>query len=368
MRFIKEYKKKEKKLQKRRTGGLRMGNKKTGETPQKVTIYDVAKMAGVSTATVSLAIHGDKRIKQETADRIRECIQKLEYNPNYLARGLANRRTYSIGLIVPDLGNPLFSEIVGGAESYLSQHGYHLLIGLTNQNLEKEKFYLTSMLRGGKVDGVILMPTYIEELKGTLQSLLKDNIPFVLSGVPCDGLEVNYVSSNMEEGAFLAVEHLVKKGHTRIAFVSGEVSETQSEQRLAGYKKALALYGLPYRPEYVLHNSQNFDDVRASVTALMTEHPEVTGFFCLYDLIAYATIRAICDSGRSIPGDCAVVGYDNIQLDDYLPITLTSVDANNANMGEIAARLVLNQIENKDKVIPPQHITLTPRLVEREST
>ena len=339
-----------------------------GESPKKVTIYDVAKMAGVSTATVSLVIHGDKRIKQETAERIKGCIKKLEYNPNYLARGLANRRTYSIGLIVPDLGNPLFSEIIGGAEEYLSQHGYHLLIGLTNQNLEKEKFYLNSMLRGKKVDGVILMPTYMDEIKDTLQSLLEDNIPFVLSGVPCDGLNVNYVSSNMEEGAFIAVEHLVKKGHTHIAFISGETSEAQGALRLAGYKKALALYGLEYRPEYVLRNSQDFDAIRDSVTALLTEHPEITGFFCLYDLIAYATIRAVCDSGRSIPKDCAVVGYDNIKLDAYLPITLTSVDANNSSIGEIAARIVLNQIESKNKMLPPQHITLTPRLVEREAS
>jgi DNA-binding LacI/PurR family transcriptional regulator len=335
------------------------------EKGKKVTIYDVARAAGCSTATVSLVLHNDKRIKEETRDKVRECIVALSYRPSYLASSLANQRTQSIGIIVPEMTNPVFSELVHGAEDFLSKNGYHVIIGSTNQDLEKEKVYL-DMLSGKKVDGLIILPTFLHEIEDKLKELQAMRFPFVITGVKSAMQDVNYVSTNKVEGAFIGVEHLIQRGHRSIAFVRGSEVEEHSSERLEGYIKALNVYGIPFRQEYIIKSRQDFSDVREKVRTFKEDHPEVTAIFCLYDYIAMAVMNALYDLKLSIPKDVAVVGYDNIQLDEYLPVGLTSIDGNNYKVGEIAARILLNQITAGTEDI--QHVILTPKLVIREST
>lgn len=339
---------------------------KEDEKKKKVTIYDVAKAAGCSTATVSLVLRNDKRIKDETHHRVRECIKKLNYKPNYLARSLAMQKTHSIGIIVPDMTNPVFAELVDGAETYLSQNGYNVIIGSTNKLLAKEKLYL-EMLSDKKVDGLIILPTFLNEIEDKLKELQTMNFPFVVTGVKSSMKNVNYVSTNKVEGAFLGVEHLIQKGHKNIAFVRGSELLEHSSERLEGYIKALKVYGIPFKEEYIIKSRQELHDVRENVRDFMKEHHEVTALFCLYDFIAMAVMKALYDLKLSIPDDVAVVGYDNIQLCEYLPVGLTSIDSNNNKVGEIAARILVNQINlETDEVV--QHVMLTPKLIVREST
>lgn len=333
--------------------------------PGKVTIYDVAKAAGCSTATVSLVLHNDKRIKEETRQKVQECISQLSYKPNYLASSLANQCTQSIGIIVPEMTNPVFSELVHGAEDFLSKNGYHVIIGSTNQDLEKERLYL-DMLSGKKVDGLIILPTFLSEIEGKLQELKEQHFPFIIMGVKSPVANMNYVSTNKVEGAFIGVEHLIQRGHKNIAFVRGSTVEEHSSERLEGYMNALNIYGIPFREEYVIKSKQDFSDVREKVREFKKAHPEVTAIFCLFDYIALAVMKAVSDLKLRIPEDVAVVGYDNIQLDEYLPVGLTSIDTNNNKVGEIAARIVLNQISTGSEEV--QRILLTPKLVVREST
>ncbi|MDD2392991.1 MAG: LacI family DNA-binding transcriptional regulator [Eubacteriales bacterium] len=335
------------------------------EKGKKITIYDVAKAAGCSTATVSLVLHNDKRIKEETRNKVRECIKTLNYKPSYLARSLAIQRTQSIGIIVPEMTNPVFSELVHGAEGYLSQNGYNVIIGSTNQDLDKEKLYL-DMLSGKKVDGLIILPTFLSEIEDKLKDMQAMHFPFVVTGVKSSMKNVNYVSTNKVEGAFIGVEHLIHRGHKNIAFVRGSEVEEHSSERLEGYIKALNVYGIPFREDYIIKSRQDFSDVREKVRGFKKEHPEVTALFCLYDFIAMAVMKALYDLKLSIPKDVAVVGYDNIQLGEYLPVGLTSIDGNNYKVGEIAARILVNQITSDAEEI--QHIILTPKLVIREST
>lgn len=335
------------------------------EKGKKVTIYDVAKAAGCSTATVSLVLHDDKRIKEETSNRVRECIAALSYKPSYLASSLANQRTQSIGIIVPEMTNPVFAELVHGAEEFLSKNGYHVIIGSTNQDVEKEILYL-DMLSGKKVDGLIILPTFMKETESKLRELQAQKFPFIITGVKSMLSDVNYVSTNKVEGAFIGVEHLIQRGHKNIAFVRGSTVEEHSSERLEGYIKALNVYGIPFRQEYIIKSKQEFPDVREKVRDFMADHPEVTGLFCLYDFIALAVMKALHDLKLRIPEDVAVVGFDNIQLAEFLPVALTTIDGNNYKIGEIAARILLNQITSGTDEI--QHVILTPKLVIREST
>jgi len=331
----------------------------------KSTIYDIAKLAGVSAATVSLALRDDKRISKKTKDIISTYAAEIGYNPNYFARGLKEKRTYNIGVIVPDFKNPVFSEIVNGIESFLISRDYHINIGVTNMDLSKEEYYLNS-INNQRVDGIIFLPTFIQELAPKLRQFEKNRFPFVLAGVTCEDFNLNTVNSNMIEGAFIGVEHLIKKGHKNIAFISGESSPVQSFERIKGYQKALSIYGIDLKEEYIVKASQRIPDIRRAVTDFLSKHSEVTAIFCLCDFVAMAAMKAIWDLNLKIPNDIAVMGYDNIYLAEYYQPGLSSIDSQNKKIGEMAARMALNLIEGKQSEV--EHILLAPSLVVRDST
>lgn len=332
---------------------------------KKVTIYDIAREANCSSATVSLVLKDDPRVKKETRDRVLEVIKKFKYKPSFMARGLIIQRTDTIGLIVPELKNPVFSDIIEGVLNYVNSLQWHLIVGVTNHDKEKEIFYL-NMLREKKVDGLVILPTYLQDIRKDLIRFKNENFPFVLSGVQLDGVDTNYVSCNMEKGAYLATEHLIENGHKSIAFISGVANPLQSCERLNGYKKALEDSGIPFDENYVVQCGATLEDAYKVTTELIKKHPEITGIFCLYDYIAISVIKAILDKGARIPDDYAVASYDNIDISAYLPISLTTVETYSKKVGETAAKILVSQI--KDEGNDYQRVVLSPKLIERQST
>lgn len=334
---------------------------------QRATIYDIAKASGFSTATVSLVMHGDQRVKESTRKKIQECMAALQYNPSYLASSLASQQTRNIGLVIPNLRNPVFAEMVEGVESYLQNENYHVIIGVTDQNLQKEKYYL-SFIHTQKVDGLIVFPTFLNEIREDLLKIQEKAFPLVVCGMKMEeeNDDINFVSSNIAEGAYLATEALIKKGHKHICLMSGEVSNQQSDERISGYRQALDIYGIQFRPELVLRSAPDLDSVYSMCYDFLGDHPEVTAFFCLYDYISLAVMKAIQRRGLTIPGDIALIGYDDIELNRYLPVELSSVYTNSFKVGETAARIVVNLLRHADA--ETQHIILPPTLVERNSS
>lgn len=331
-----------------------------------MTIYDIAKASGFSTATVSLVLHGDPRVRESTKERIIACMKDMNYNPSYLASSLASQRTNNIGVVIPTLRNPVFAEMLEGAESFLQNENYNVIIGVTNQDMDKERHYL-DFISHQKIDGLILFPTFLHELRETYQNIQNMGFPLVICGIRVEGIAgMNYVSSNVVEGAYLATESLIKRGHRHICLVSGVASSDQADDRISGYKRALTVYGLPYQPEYVLQLSPDLQTIRKTCYDFLGEHPEVTAFFCLYDYIAFAAMKGIYDRGLRIPQDIAVVGYDDIELNRYLPIELSSVHTNSRRVGETAARIIVNQLKNANTDL--QQIILPPRMIERASS
>lgn len=335
------------------------------ENVKKITIYDVAKASGCSSATVSLVLKKDSRVKNETKEKVLRVMKELKYKPNYLARGLAKQRTNTLGLIIPDLKNPVFSDIIGGVEEYINQKDYHLIVGVTNLNKNKEMFYL-NMLRENRVDGLIILPTFIEDIKKELIRFKSENFPFVLSGVSIRDTNVNYVSCNMEDGAYLAVSHLIEQGHKNIAFIAGAADTSQIKERLMGYKCAFEKYGIKYNEDYIIECGPTLEDSYNATIKLVNNNREVTGIFCICDYIAVGAVKAIIDAGYKIPDDYGVAGYDNIDVSGYLPVSLTTVETNNKKVGMYAAKILIQQIE--DPQCDFQHIILHPKLIVRKST
>ena len=335
------------------------------DTAKKVTIYDVAKRAGCSSATVSLVLKDDTRVKIETRQKVIEVMKDLKYKPNFFARGLVSQKTNSLGLIVPDLKNPIFSDIIEGVEEYISKQGYHLIVGVTNLDKQKEMLYL-NMLREKRIDGLIILPTFVEDIKKELIRFKRENFPFVLSGVSIEDINVNYVSCNMEEGAYLAVSHLVEQGHKDIAFISGVANINQGNHTFNGYKRALAEYGISLDSNHVINCGPTIGEAFQATKKLIENNKRVSAIFCLYDYIAIGVIKAIVEEGYKIPEDYAVAGYDNVEISEYLPVSLTTVETYNKKVGETAAKILIDQIDGS--VCDFQHIVLSPKLIVRDST
>lgn len=329
------------------------------------TIYEVAKLCNCSIATVSLAFKNDPRVKAETKIKIDTTIKEIGYTPNHMASGLASQKSSIIGMIVPDLSNPVFSEMILGVEEYVNKKGYHLIIVSTNSILEKERKNLT-LLEMHKVDGLIICPTYLDEIHKELREFYQSKSPFVICGLVFEDFDVSYVSINSTKGAFLAVQHLIEKGHTNIAFLSSEITISQSKDRLLGYKQALAAHGIEYNEKNVIRCGQNYSEIRTAIKDFIAINKTITAFFCLYDIAAYAAIKGIIESGYSIPQDYAIIGYDNIPLDEYYPIELTTIDCDYHKIGLLCASSIINQIENKPQTT--DKIILEPKLIVRKST
>ena len=332
----------------------------------KLTIYSIAKVANVSTATVSLALSGNTRIRPETRQRILEIANQLGYAPNYIAQSLSKKATNTIGLIVPNIDNPLFSQMVSGVETYANSHGYNLILGLSNANKDKELFYF-DMLQRERVDGLIVLPTFVESLKEKLNLQQIATSRIVLCGSSGTNLNSNisYAKCDNQEGAFLAVSHLISTGRRRIGCIFPVSTQEQCNSRKAGYLAALQKANIDYEEQMVKLCAP--DDVSIFNTTkelLETMHPDA--IFCLYDYCAITVMRAIYSQNLQIPRDISVIGYDNIPMSNYLPTSLSTIDTRSAEVGKMAAQLLIEKITTPDT--PTRQLIMKPKLIPREST
>ncbi len=331
-----------------------------------VTIYDIAKEAGVSAATVSLAMNNSKKIKEETKAHIREIAQRLGYTPHYAARSLINSRSYSIGVVVPNLTNPLFATMLGEMISTANSLGYTVVVGSSEQSIDKERGYI-AMLSEQRVDGMIVFPSFLEEL---FPEFIKDKndatIPLVLCGsAPAFSENISYVKCDNHMGGYLATEHLIQNGKKRIALLGAVKERSQAASRMAGYRDAHECYALPYHEDLVQFCSPDPADIFDTTVSLIRDQG-VDAFFCLFDDMCLSVIRAVESLGLSIPDDIAIVGYDNIALSALLPTPLTSIDTHAKLIGSMAIKQLVKKIE--DPTTAPSKILLKPELVVREST
>ena len=330
---------------------------------KKVTIYDVAKESGCSTATVSLALNGNHSIKKETRDKILNVSKILNYSPNYFGKGLTTQKTNTIGLMLPEITNPIYAQMIEGIELYLHEKGYNLILNISGMDKEKE-LHCFEMLKQNKVEGMIVFPTHEEYLTKNIISKGYSNSPLVFCGVKSSDDSINYIKSDDRFGAQLAVEKLIQSGNKRIAFIAPVSNEHQSYERLEGYKYALTKNNIEINPQLIIYCSMEYTEIYKKTKELLDDQ-KPDAIFCLYDFAAISVMRAIYEMGLKIPQDVSIIGYDNIQIAQYLPVALSTVESNSYKMGEVAAEMLFDIIEkNKTEV---KHVVLKPKLISRES-
>ena len=335
---------------------------------QRATINDVARQAGVSKATVSAVINDSATVKGSTRDRVLAAIDVLNYRPTQVTHAAA-RKTKSIGLLIKEIDNPYYAEIVLGARAHANEKGYTLLVASSEGEYDAER-RAVELLQAKDVEGLIATPVLDEHADlSHFFELKRRNFPFVLleevRGVPASLVDVDNRDASRK-----AVEFLIRLGHTRIVHFAGPSYSMHSEERLDGVRRACSASHLIFSDDGVVEAGAHLADGYRAALAFFRKRGAAarpTAITCYNDLVAIGVCRALQELGLRVPDDVSVVGYDDIPLLEYLPIPLTTVRMPKAAMGEVAAQMLIRHIESKT-VVPPQKVLLEAQLIARRST
>ncbi len=334
------------------------------------TLNDIAERAGVSVSTVSRVLNKKAqryRISPETEQRILKAAKELSYRPNDLARGLRLRKTNTIGLIAPDVSNPFFAYIIKRVQGVAHSMGYSLIVCNTDENLEQEIAHLNLLLRN-RVDGLIAMPVGLRHEH--YEDCVDKEIPLVLLDRCFDELSVRSVVVDNYGGSFEAMEHLIGFGHERIAMIQGLPGTYTNTARLNGYRDALEAHGLPFDDELVVGSDFRQENGYMETKLLLSMADRPTAIFATSDTITLGALQAIYEEGLSIPEDMSVVMFDDVDFAPYLRCPLTAVRQPKELMGEMAVKLLVDEIRGDRHGPHPagnSRVVLKPRLVPRAS-
>jgi LacI family transcriptional regulator len=328
------------------------------------TIRDVARLAGVSTTTVSHVINETRYVSDQLRTRVLAAMDELNYRPNVLARGLRRGETRTIGLIVPDNSNPFFAEIARIVEDVGFHNGYSVILCNSDGNLEKEAAYI-NVLIAKQVDGVIFIAAgsnheHLSELTGA-------GIPVVVADRDIPHTLADVVLIDNERGGYDATRYLIGLGHRQIACVAGPSDLNPSADRVQGYRRALEQAGIHVREQWIVPGDFRFQGGEAAVEELLRLHQSPTAIFACNDMMAIGALRAIRGSGRQVPGDVSVIGFDDIPLASAVMPALTTVAQPMVELATLATQYLIAQIQDDDHIKPRQRTVLDAKLVVRGS-
>jgi LacI family transcriptional regulator len=326
------------------------------------TIYEVAKLAGVSVSTVSRVLNGRKTVNDQLRAKVEKAVSTLTYKPNSVARSLASNRSDSIGILVSELNTPFFGEMLRAIELTLRTANKHVIITVGHNDLAQELDGVDFLI-GRNCDALIMhVEAVTEEM---LLKIDKENIPVALVNRVVPGLEASCVSLDNEMGGFLATSHLIQQGHTKIAYIAGPVDKVDANERLAGHKKAMKEAGLEYDP-YLFYQGGYFEfDGINGLTELIDKGAEFSALVCANDWMASGAITCARDMGLNLPDDLSIIGFDNDLFAHHLYPKLTTLHNPIYDMGEMAAKYILNKVYKQKNEV--QNL-FAPELVVRHST
>lgn len=323
----------------------------------RVTMADVAREAGVSLMTVSRALNDKDGISETTRMRIHEVIDRLGYRPSGIARGLVTKRTGTIGLVVPDSSNPYFSEVARGVEHAAYSQEYNVFLCNTEEDIEREKTVLYSLAER-QVDGLIICSSRLDQ--DDLRTSLSYFSAQVLVNRTLENSSAVSLLSDDKNGVRAAVQHLLQRGHRHIGMLAGPERSFNGRVRLKAFLDTLHDAGTPCAPDCIQNCAPMVDASRQAAAELMTRQPELTALVCFNDLVAVGALKACEQLGRSVPGDMAIIGFDDIPLASLVTPPLTTVHVPRYELGQLAAKTLLAQINGEkfinDCVLPVKFV------------
>lgn len=325
-------------------------------------------MLNVSASTVSRALHDHPSISVETKQAVVELAKQLNYQPNLLARSLLNNKTNAIGIIVPEITSFYFATAINGVQDMVEAAGYNLMISQSNESYDQEK-KLIHDLSLVRVDGFLISPSSQTICFDHFEKLKDNDVPIVIFDRDCVGYEADKVLVDDYDGALQAVEYLIKTGCKRIAHITGPTNLSVSRHRLAGYTDALKRNGVEFQDELVKSSSGFSPDHGIEPTrALLELKNPPDAIFAVNDGVAVGAMAVIKESGKKIPEDISVVGFDDEPYSSYFTPALTSVWQPVYDMGMLSAKILLNRFNSNDTEVKFRREILKPELIIRESS
>lgn len=333
------------------------------------TINDVARLAGVSKATVSAVLNDTGTVKDSTRDRVMSVIEHLNYRKRGFAARMTGQKGGSIGLVIKEIDNPYYGEIAAGARAAANDGGYTLLVTSSEGEYEAER-RAVEVLQAKDVDGLIVTPVLDHDADlSHLFELKRRNFPFVLleqiRGVPASLVDIDNV-----EGSYKAVEFLIEQGHTRVVHFAGPAYSTHSGERVNGVRRACSGSRVIFTDDDIIPAGAHIKDgYRAGLEYFRSRAAAdwPTAVTCYNDLVALGLCRALSELGIQVPADVSVVGFDDLELLGYLPLPLTTIRIPKMEMGRIAAQILIRHIESEEPM-PPHKVHLQAEMVVRQST
>ena len=330
-------------------------------TDDTVTIYDVAREAGVSMATVSRVVNGNKNVKENTRKKVLEVIDRLDYRPNAVARGLASKRTTTVGVVIPDITNTYFAALAKGIDDIAEMYKYNIVLANSDEDDEKEVAVVNTLI-SKQVDGIIFMGYHLTEK--IRSEFSRSRTPVVLAGTVDVEHQLPSVNIDYKNATADAVRHLLKR-NKKIAFVSGPlVDDINGKIRLVGYKEALKAAGVNYSEGLVFESKYRYDDGYALAERLVSS--KATAAIVTGDELAAGLLNGLADHGVSVPEDFEIITSDDSQIARFTRPSLTTIAQPLYDLGAISMRM-LTKIMHKEE-LEEREVLLPHGLTERKST
>lgn len=332
----------------------------------KIDIISIAKALSLSKSTVSRAFKENSDINPQTRERILTFARELNYRPNHYASQMRGQRSKTIAVVVPELANNFFTQIIQGAEVIAKENGYHVLIFVTDDDLNKEKEFVTS-ISNGKVDGVLMSVTGEGQDHSYLSNIDFKKMPMVFFDRVYDDVPLSRIITDDYQSSFMATMHLIKAGCRRIAYLVVNKEESIGKTRYLGYKDALEQEGIPFEDDLVVDCSNSYEE-NDSILSTFIEEVRPDGIFASVERLAFSTYY-VCHRMRvSIPNDLKIIAFSSLQIASLLSPGLSTIEQPADEMGREAARLLLTYLEGADICGEPQEVVLSSKLVVRTSS
>ncbi|MBK4773105.1 MAG: ribose operon transcriptional repressor RbsR [Pantoea sp. Morm] len=324
---------------------------------------DVARLAGVSTSTVSHVINNNRFVSEQVREKVEQAIRELNYAPSALARSLKINQTRTIGMLLTASSNPFYSEVVRGVENSCYERGYSLILCNTEGDEERMNRSLETLMQK-RVDGLLMMCTETHLPSAEILNRYPSVPMVMMDWAPFEG-RGDIIQDNALLGGELATQHLIDRGYTRIACIAGPQDKTPARLRLEGFHKAMTNSGLPVLPGYVVDGDFEFQGGFNAMNQLLTLELLPEAVFTSNYAMAVGVYHALFQAGLRVPQDIAVMGYDNIELARYLTPPLSTIHQPKDELGELAIDTLIHRMSDPDA--SQQTLVLTPELVERGS-
>lgn len=325
------------------------------------TIYEVAEQAGVSLSTVSRVLNGRKTVNPKMREKVEAAMRELNYRPSSVARSLATNRSDSIGVLVSELDTPFFGEMMQAIEATLREANKHVIITV-GHNDQQQEVDAVEFLISRNCDALIMHSEGMTDEQ--LLAVNRDKLPIAVINRDVQGLENGCFCLDNEQGGYIATQHLIKKGHKKIAYISGPSRKTDAMERLAGHKRALADASIAIDETLIFEGNYKEEDGKQGLLALRALHPDITALVCANDWMASGAMSCARDLGLQLPDDLSIVGFDDVVFAHHVYPKLTTVSNPVYKMGEMAAKSILSRVYDQKHTL---RLMYDAELIERDS-